>query len=219
MRVQKWFWRSSSNKNRCRQGCRCRWMLFYVAVMLVAAIQALALTALGQEKVEAEEFKTQGMSYRKELKPHGMSLKLRPPVMQKLSRLSFSELMDLQLDDDPTLVGIQRDLPVKVQNLKGAWESTSEGWLWRVKIQSPGARAIRIHFKKFNIGQAKLWVYGDAGQVDGIYQHRGLHNNGRFWSDIIFGDRVTVEYQPASFEAQKKLPFRIPELGHLAGPG
>ena len=46
---------------------------------------------------------------------------------------------------------------------------------------------------------------------------RGPFENGDFWSDLIFGDTATVEFEPGEEHpfGDPKLPFAIPELSHL----
>jgi hypothetical protein len=55
----------------------------------------------------------------------------------------------------------------------------------------------------------------DAVPIAGAGEQRGgpYRSGGDFWSDIVFGDTIVVEYRPAS--AEKVVPFRIPEIAHL----
>ena len=89
---------------------------------------------------------------------------------------------------------------------EGAWQSTAVGRLWRLKMTSPSARAMRIHFRDFAIGAGSLWLHSASGQVVGPYTGSGLYGDGDFWSGIVFGDSLTIEYLPMG--SRRKKPCR-----------
>ena len=98
---------------------------------------------------------------------------------------------------------------------EGAWQSTAVGRLWRLKMTSPSARAMRIHFRDFAIGAGSLWLYSASGQVVGPYTGSGLYGDGDFWSGIVFGDSLTIEYMPDGPSAKEAVPFQIVEISHI----
>ena len=98
---------------------------------------------------------------------------------------------------------------------EGAWQSTAVGRLWRLKMTSPGARAMRIHFRDFAIGAGSLWLHSEDGQVVGPYTGSGLYGDGDFWSGIVFGDSLTIEYMPDGASAKEAVPFQIVEISHI----
>ena len=98
---------------------------------------------------------------------------------------------------------------------EGAWRPTAVGRLWRLKMTSPGARAMRIHFRDFVIGAGSLWLHSASGQVVGPYTDSGLYGDGDFWSGIVFGDSLTIEYLPDGASAGEAVPFQIVEISHI----
>ena len=68
---------------------------------------------------------------------------------------------------------------------------------------------MRIHFRDFAIGAGSLWLHSASGQVVGPYSGSGLYGDGDFWSGIVFGDSLTIEYLPDGESAEETVPFRI----------
>ena len=118
---------------------------------------------------------------------------------------------------EPQAVGAHR--PIAERSLdKGKWKKLGNGAsIWRLGIESPGASGLRVHFTGFDAGAGKLWLHAQAGQekpeVVGPYSGKGPHQDGDFWSDIVFSSSVIIEYRPAG--SAHKVPFRIPEISHL----
>ena len=82
-------------------------------------------------------------------------------------------------------------------------------------MTSPSARAMRIHFRDFAIGAGSLWLYSASGQVVGPYTGSGLYGDGDFWSGIVFGDSLTIEYLPDLAAAGEGVPFQIVAISHI----
>ena len=137
---------------------------------------------------------------------------------------------DLQLlqpqEGRPPLIGVHRRLPAGAvtpsfsegtvkTTAEGAWQSTAVGRLWRLKMTSPSARAMRIHFRDFAIGAGSLWLHSASGQVVGPYTGSGLYGDGDFWSGIVFGDSLTIEYLPDGASAGEAVPFQIVAISHI----
>ena len=126
----------------------------------------------------------------------------------------------------PPLIGVHRRLPAGAvtrsfsggavkTTAEGAWRPTAVGRLWRLKMTSPSARAMRIHFRDFAIGAGSLWLHSASGQVVGPYTGSGLYGDGDFWSGIVFGDSLTIEYLPDGPSAGEAVPFQIVEISHI----
>ncbi len=80
-------------------------------------------------------------------------------------------------------------------------------------IRSPGAIGLRVHFTRFSVGGGRVWVHDGrrhSSQKHGPYTSGGLFGDGDFWSDVLYGDTVVVEYQPDGVGA-----FHILEISHL----
>jgi uncharacterized protein (TIGR03437 family) len=159
--------------------------------------------------------------------PPSLALNLKPPVVAALAPLSTDEMERLRGREGFDAVGVHRRLPSAITaltvegaanrtNVAGAWEQTSAGPVWRLQAISRGAFAVRVHFHDFRVGEGRVWVHAGDGQVVGSYSGTGLFSNGDFWSDVVFGDSVTVEYQPAAGSAASgPVPFEVREVSHI----
>ena len=156
-----------------------------------------------------------------------LQLSLPPPAAVALPPLGPDDLQRLQPQEGrPPIIGVHRRLPEgaltpsfsggTVKTIaEGAWQSTAVGRLWRLKMTSPSARAMRIHFRDFAIGAGSLWLHSASGQVVGPYTGSGLYGDGDFWSGIVFGDSLTIEYLPDGESAEKAVPFEIVAISHV----
>ena len=156
-----------------------------------------------------------------------LQLSLPPPATVALPPLGPDDLQRLQPQEGrPPVIGVHRRLPSGTVTLsfsggavkttaEGAWQSTAVGRLWRLKMTSPSARAMRIHFRDFAIGAGSLWLHSASGQVVGPYTGSGLYGDGDFWSGIVFGDSLTIEYMPDGASAGEAVPFQIVAISHI----
>ena len=74
---------------------------------------------------------------------------------------------------------------------------------------------MRIHFRDFVIGAGSLWLHSASGQIVGPYTGSGLYGDGDFWSGIVFGDSLTIEYLPDGASAGEAVPFQIVAISHI----
>ena len=161
------------------------------------------------------------------VRPPSLQLSLPPPATAALPPLGPDDLQRLQPEQSrPPVIGVHRRLPPGTVTLsfsggavkttaEGAWQSTGVGRLWRLKMISPSARAMRIHFRDFAIGVGSLWLHSASGQVVGPYTGSGLYGDGDFWSGIVFGDSLTIEYLPDGPSAGEAVPFQIVAISHI----
>ena len=160
-------------------------------------------------------------------RPPSLQLSLPSPAAVALPPLGPDDLQRLQPQEGrPPVIGVHRRLPAGAvtrsfsggavkTTAEGAWQSTAVGRLWRLKMTSPSARAMRIHFRDFAIGAGSLWLYSASGQVVGPYTGSGLYGDGDFWSGIVFGDSLTIEYLPDGASAKEAVPFQIVAISHI----
>ena len=160
-------------------------------------------------------------------RPPSLQLSLPSPAAVALPPLGPNDLQRLQPQEGrPPLIGVHRRLPAGAvtrsfsggavtTTAEGAWQSTAVGRLWRLKMTSPSARAMRIHFRDFAIGAGSLWLHSASGQIVGPYTGSGLYGDGDFWSGIVFGDSLTIEYMPDGASAKEAVPFQIVEISHI----
>ena len=161
------------------------------------------------------------------VQPPSLQLSLPSPAVAALPPLGPDDLQLLQPQEgQPPVIGIHRQLPQGSVELsfsggtarttvEGAWQSIPAGRLWRLRIASPRARAMRVHFRDFAIGAGKLWLYSADGQAVPPYTGSGLYGDGNFWSDIVFGDSLTIEYLPDPAATEEAVPFQIVEISHI----
>lgn len=92
-------------------------------------------------------------------------------------------------------------------NNAGSWQKVSDGRLWRLRIQSPGAVSHNLGITRFDMPEgAKLWIYDPAGkQVEGPYLSYNRSHQGRLWTPIIQGDEIVVELFVPTGAAQPAL--------------
>ena len=76
---------------------------------------------------------------------------------------------------------------------------------------------MRVHFRDFAIGSGSLWLHAEDGQTVGPYSGSGRYGDGDFWSGIVFGDSLTIEYLPDPAAAGEAVPFRIVAISHIWG--
>ena len=160
-------------------------------------------------------------------RPPSLQLSLPSPAAVALPPLGPDDLQRLQPQEGrPPVIGVHRRLPAGAvtrsfsggavkTTAEGAWQSTAVGRLWRLKMTSPSARAMRIHFRDFAIGAGSLWLHSASGQIVGPYTGSGLYGDGDFWSGIVFGDSLTIEYMPDGASAKEAVPFQIVEISHI----
>ena len=68
------------------------------------------------------------------------------------------------------------------------------------------------------LGDGRLWIYAEDERIFGPYTGGGPYGDGEFWSPLVHGKTVSIEYQPSSEVAsigRLSLPFRITRIGHL----
>jgi lysyl endopeptidase len=77
----------------------------------------------------------------------------------------------------------------------GTWQNLPDGRLWRLLIQSPGAKNMNLGITRFEMPQgAKLWIYDPAHtHVEGPYTSRNRSRAGSLWTPMIEGDQIIVE--------------------------
>ncbi len=126
----------------------------------------------------------------------------------------------------PPVIGVHRSLPSgslapdspgagAPTRVDGAWQPIPGGRVWRLGITSPGARAMRVHFRDFAVGGGQVWLHSADGQILSPYTGGGLYGDGEFWSDFVFGDSATIEYLPDPATTGEAVPFRIVEISHV----
>ena len=161
------------------------------------------------------------------VRPPSLRLSLPSPATATLAPLGPDDLQRLQPQRGrPPVIGVHRQLPPGAVTLsssgetvkttaEGAWQSTAAGRVWRLRVTSPSARAMRVHFRDFAIGAGRLWLHSASGEIVGPYSGSGQYGDGDFWSGIVFGDTLTIEYLPDEAAATEAVPFHIVAISHI----
>ena len=201
-------------------------------ILFLLAFALLAQSAWAQRigplvPDDPQRSKASSAERKEAVRPPSLQLSLPSPAAVALPPLGPNDLQRLQPQEGrPPLIGVHRRLPAGAvtrsfsggavkTTAEGAWQSTAVGRLWRLKMTSPSARAMRIHFRDFAIGAGSLWLHSASGQVVGPYTGSGLYGDGDFWSGIVFGDSLTIEYLPDGPSAGEAVPFQIVEISHI----
>ncbi len=111
----------------------------------------------------------------------------------------------------PTKIGEHR-LLASAQLSKGKWAKGTPP-VWRLTVKSKGAAAMRLHFREFQVGKGQAWVHNGKDWF-GPYTGGGLYGDGDFWSHVVPGERLTIEFAGDAKPA-KGLPFKVQEVSHL----
>lgn len=111
----------------------------------------------------------------------------------------------------PTKIGEHRLLGAG-QLAKGKWAKGTPP-VWRLTVKSKGAAAMRLHFRDFQVGKGQAWVHNGKDWF-GPYTAGGLYGDGDFWSHVVPGERLTIEFASDAKPA-KGLPFKVQEVSHL----
>ena len=199
-------------------------------VPLLLTLAALAPSAPAQrvERLEPSPGQaSQAQPVEAAARPPSLGLSLPAPRVAALPPLGpGDEPLPPARAGAPPVIGVHRSLPsgsLVVDSsggrartrVDGAWQPIPGGRVWRLGIASPGAGAMRVHFRDFAVGAGQVWLYSADGQVLAPYTGAGLYGDGEFWSDVVFGDSVTIEYLPDPAAAGEAVPFRIVEISHV----
>ncbi len=187
-----------------------------------AVIGGLAMTILFCSPVPGQE-DTAGRSY--DATKREQVSKPRPPAdaiiralapRHTLRAISVEEIAQRKVSSK-TALGQNRG--VAREALAGRWMANPEGkWVWTMSLRSEGAEAVRLHFSDFQIGIGSVWVHDGApetGRVLGPFSAGGPFGDGDFWTELVGGDAVWIEFLPGDAQAEGAPPFRVPELFHL----
>ena len=190
------------------------------AIQFLFHFVAAALTiALGLAQTEG----TSGASITSPQPPPSLQLLLPPPERAiVLPALAPEDLEKLSSAGEiATPVGVHRTLPNSAVARSfatdtGGWIETTAGPVWRLRIESAGALALRIHFQAVALGKGHLWIHAGRDHAFGPYTTSGPFGDGEFWSPTVRGDNQTLEYWPADPSSNKEdAPFQISTISHI----
>jgi hypothetical protein len=178
----------------------------------ILVLALLFAAAVVQAQRKSPVVSPQKTEQNRELAP-GLVARLSRPTGYSMGALTRNERAVLATRGRIPRIGVHRPVD-RAQSSNAKWEALPDGTsVWRFAIGSTGAEGLRIQFGDFSAGAGKVWVYGDDGQSQGPYTGKGVFENGEFWSGTVWGDKVTIEYQPAD-PADRQVPFQIRSIAH-----
>ena len=148
-----------------------------------------------------------------------VDVRLPPLDVEKLLREDQA-----QVDNTRALrIGVVRELPQAVSaagaGSPGHWQQTADGGrYWTLTIESPGAKAIRVHLEHLSIppgGHIMVYNAARTDEVYGPYRHFDLYGYPELWTASVFGPVVTVEYyEPPDVVTVRGPDFSVTEVSH-----
>jgi hypothetical protein len=175
-------------------------------------ILVFAVAALAQRKDPAAY--TGPMTRESIILPPSRSHNLPRPAVFSLGALSVEERAKLGPVGPKQRIGLHRSMPGSAL-AAGTWTALPDGRsIWRVSVHSQQAAGVRVQFSNFNAGAGKIWVHSIASS-DGPYTDRGPYGNGEFWSAMVEGESVVIEYEPFD-PSSRSIPFHVHRISHIA---
>ena len=146
-----------------------------------------------------------------EMRPAGVAERLPDPPVYRLAALTSKDVdASKARAAGRALAGTQRVVATDAMK-KGKWQKRKNGaWVWRLQMQSVGASGLRVHFIRFAVGGSNVWLYARPKEMEGPYS--GTREE--FWSGVVFGETVIVEYAPGDGKKVKKLGFVMDLISH-----
>jgi len=95
------------------------------------------------------------------------------------------------------------------------WQTAAiGGMVYALELQSPKAKALRVRMRGPASQEMELRVYDPtSGSTFGPYSMDGLRNDEDWWTTIIFGDQIGLEFHVSDAEG---VAPRLPEINGIA---
>jgi len=120
-----------------------------------------------------------------------------------------------QPEPKPMRYGFWLKVDLGIDN-SGVWKTLPNGdRVWHLVIHSPGAKSLNFIFSKYNLPEnAKLFIYNeDRSMVLGAFTNKNNKPHKRFSTDVIEGEKVTLEYYEP-YNVMKKGELRLEKVVH-----
>ena len=140
------------------------------------------------------------------------------PVNLDINRLMWEDEIVEEGRDAPLRIAKVIPLSVNIDSI-GNWTTLSDSVkIWQQVIYAEGARGLILSYKDFYIPKgAKLYIYNeDHSQILGAYTHNAHPKGGKFASEIIAGDKITLEYV-ASTISKESPRIVVEDVGYVYG--
>ncbi len=151
--------------------------------------------------------------------PLSIAQKLSSETNLRVVRLNeLSETEQQRTHDKKNFrIGIARPLPRQIESLgEFTAQATTGGTLYLLRIISPAAKSLRLHFKALKLPEgARLFVY--SRQNNQIFSPPYSGTRADFWTPSLPGEEVIVEcFVPTKATAESiAAPFQIDAVNHI----
>jgi hypothetical protein len=116
----------------------------------------------------------------------------------------------------PAAVATLIDVALNPQNA-GRWTTLPGGEsIWQLHLQARGALALMLYYSDFYIPEGgKLFLYNaEKTQVLGAYTHRTHPSGGRFATEFVAGDELTLEYVASPDDSDLRIDIEAVGYGY-----
>jgi lysyl endopeptidase len=174
----------------------------YARFCLAILAMAIAIPGMARMVEEPKSFSLNDRSLA------GIECKVLPGINREKLLAEDRELGKNRKDLCPQRYAIAIAVAITPSN-SGRWQDLTDGSLWRLRIQSPGAVSLSLGISRYELAKGvKLWIY-DPGlrQVEGPYTSLQRSHRGTLWTPLIAGAELVVElFVPSG------APFPQPEI-------
>ena len=192
--------------------------------MRIAAVSMLGLIGLAPLALAQDEHSAPAAILEK-ASAKGRTAAVDPHAPGKMFALAAPRTVSLEGLSEATrgqllngVAAVHRDVPADLMS-QGEWTTLPDGRrLWRVAIESPEARALRVHFSGFDVADGQVWLSSEAGVEPAVSDKplaaKGPSGDGSFWSYSVHASTVWVEFAPAADQTSDAVPFTIDRVSH-----
>lgn len=151
-----------------------------------------------------------------------MTRRTAPSVFEVPVNLDINRLIweDEMVDNRDSPLRIAEVIPVNINmDSFGNWTTLADSSkIWQQTILAQGAKGLILSYADFYIPEgAKLYIYNeDHSRILGAYTRNTHPEGGKFTTEIISGDKITLEYVASSISGEAPR-IQIEGIGYIYG--
>jgi PKD repeat protein len=163
-----------------------RTILYLFSVLLVAAILR---PAFGFAQIE-QGGKPRSLLLKNSIAESDVII-IAPPNADSLAAEDYRDAMQ----EKAYRMGVVLPVNFTIQNC-GAWSNISGGKIWKLRLKSPGAKALTLYYDRFYLPEGSdLFIYSpDGKQIGGAFTSDINPGSGYFATRLILGEEIILEY-------------------------
>lgn len=181
-----------------------------ILILLVSFIFSLSAFSQISQGGVPPSFKQKSL-----LKSTSTSSIIEVPVNLDIDRLTWEDEM-VERNGGPARVAEVLPLDIDIHKT-GSWTTFSDSVkVWQQTILAEGAKGLILSYKDFYIPEgAKLFIYNqDHSEILGAYTRSTHPKGGSFATEIISGERITLEYV-ASVISKEQPRIVVEDVGYI----